>query len=248
MLTVTDVTIGPVRAILADAIQGMAMLPEASVDLVLTDPPYSSGATREAGRTAVSKAMTRGARDAGRWFGSDSLSTGGLQHLLRTAAIEWQRLLKPGGHVLCFADWRMAEAMAVAIESADLRRCGVLVWDKTSIGMGCWFRNQHEFILHFSKGKGTEPQNRSTPNVLQAKPVRNGLHPTEKPGELLKLLIVTLCSPGGTVLDIFAGSLSTAAATIGAGRQAIAIERDAEYFAAGLDRLRQALAKEPADA
>lgn len=237
----TDVYIGPgfsVRAMCMDAIQGMSKLLDASVDLVFTDPPYCSGATREAGRTTVNKTMTRGARGEGQWFGSDSLSTAGLQHLLRCAALEWRRVLAPGGHILCFTDWRMNEAMAVAIESADLRRCNVLTWDKTHFGMGECFRNQSEFVLHFSKGKGAAPLNRKTPTVIQAKPVRNGLHPTEKPQDLLRRLIETLCPPGGVVLDPFAGSLATALAAASTGRRAVVIERDERYFDAGLDRLR----------
>lgn len=234
----TDLTIGPVRVMLGDCIRAMASLPDGSVDLVLTDPPYCSGATREAGRARVGKTMMRGARDAGQWFGSDSLSTSGLQHLLRCAALEWRRVLAPGGHVLCFSDWRMSDAMAAAIESADLHRGGVVVWDKTYFGMGECFRLQHEFVLHFSKGKGVPPMNRSTPNVLQAKPTRNGLHPTEKPQDLLCRLIETLCPPGGFVLDPFAGSLATALAAASTGRRAVVIERDERYFSAGLDRLR----------
>lgn len=245
----TDVTIGPgfsVRAMCMDAIQGMPKLLDASVDLVLTDPPYCSGATREAGRARVGKTMTRGARGVDQWFGSDSLSTSGLQHLLRSAALEWRRVLKPGGHVLCFSDWRMSEAMAAAIESADLRRCNVLTWNKMHFGMGECFRSQSEFILHLSKGKGAAPLNHSTPTVLDAKPVRNGLHPTEKPQELLRRLIETVCPPGGVVLDPFAGSLATALAAASTGRRAVVIEREERYFAAGLDRLRNDLPVEVA--
>lgn len=237
-MTVTDVTIGPARAMLGDCIMAMAKLPDGSVDLVLTDPPYCSGATREAGRARVNKTMTRGAHGVDQWFGADSLTTAGLQHLLRLAAIEWRRVLKPGGHVLCFTDWRMSDAMAAAIESADLHRGGLVVWDKVHFGLGQAFRLQHEFILHFSKGKGAPPQNHSTPNVLHVKPVRDGLHPTEKPQDLLRRLIETLCPPGGVVLDPFAGSLATALAAASTGRRAVVIERDERYFAAGLDRLR----------
>lgn len=242
----TDLTIGPVRAILGDCIQAMASLPDGSVDLVLTDPPYCSGATREAGRARVNKTMTRSARDAGQWFGSDSLSTSGLQHLLRLAAMEWRRVLKQGGHILCFVDWRMCETMAAAIESADLHRNGLVVWDKVNFGLGKAFRLRHELIWHFSKGKCAPPLNRSTPNVLQAKPVRDGLHPTEKPQDLLCRLIETLCPPGGVVLDPFAGSLATALAAASTGRRAVVIEREERYFAAGLDRLRNELPVEVA--
>lgn len=46
-------------------------------------------------------------------------------------------------------------------------------------------------------------------SVLRSKSVRGGIHPTEKPGELLDSLIRYACPEGGLVLDPFAGSAST---------------------------------------
>ncbi|CAO3352002.1 DNA-methyltransferase [Azospirillum melinis] len=264
-----SVTFGAATLMLGDCIERMQELPDSSVSLVLTDVPYSSGATREAGRTAYSKTMTRSTKGGGdRWFGSDSLSTRGFLHLLRSCAMEWQRVLKPGGHVLAFIDWRMGDHLADAIdqrdysmvsygdltadeqralflngdaadamESADLRRVGLLVWDKTYFGMGTHFRHQHELIHHFTKGKGTEPLRRNVANVLRHAPIRLGAHPTEKPVGLLAELIGTVCPPGETVLDPFFGSASTGHAALTAGRRFVGIERDRRYFEAGWQRL-----------
>ncbi|WP_109095448.1 DNA methyltransferase [Azospirillum sp. TSH64] len=251
----TSVTIGAATLLLGDCIERMQDLPDGSVSLVLTDVPYSSGATREAGKTAYAKTMTRSTKgDPGRWFGSDSLSTRGFLHLLRSCAMEWQRVLKPGGHVLAFIDWRMGDHLADAIdggeaalflsghaadamESADLKRVGLLVWDKTYFGMGTHFRLQHELIHHFTKGKGSEPLRRNVANVLRHAPVRFGAHPTEKPVELLAELIGTVCPAGETVLDCFAGSFSTGHAALTTGRRFIGIERDRRYFETGWQRL-----------
>jgi site-specific DNA-methyltransferase (adenine-specific) len=144
--------------------------------------------------------------------------------------MEWHRLLKPGGHVLCFIDWRMMATLGDAIESADLRRSGLLVWDKTYFGMGSCFRNQHELILHFTKGVGTPPLRKDTGNVLSFKPIRQGTHPTEKPVDLLARLINTVCPVGGVVLDPFFGSGSTGQAAIATMRQFIGCERERQYF------------------
>jgi site-specific DNA-methyltransferase (adenine-specific) len=211
-----------------DCLEVMRALKAESVDLVLTDPPFSSGTRREAAK-GIRKSMNRGTEGA-EWFGSDSLTTNGFLFLLRSCALEWNRLLKPGGHVLCFIDWRMEATLADAIESADLRRSGLIVWDKTFFGMGSCFRNQHELILHFTKGVGAAPQRRDVGNVIRAKPIRNGDHPTEKPDELLGVLLEVTCPEGGTVLDSFFGSGSTGAAAVKRGRQFIGIEREAPYF------------------
>ena len=221
-------TVGDATLHLGDCLDIMQGLPAGVVDLVLTDPPFSSGTRREAAK-GIRKSMNRATADA-EWFGSDSLTTNGFVFLLRSCALEWHRMLKPGAHVLCFIDWRMEAGLADAIESADLRRAGLLVWDKTYFGMGSCFRNQHELILHFTKGVGSPPLRRDVGNVLQAKPIRNGRHPTEKPDDLLGPLIEVTCPEGGIVLDCFFGSGSTGVAAIKRHRRFIGIEREKPYF------------------
>jgi site-specific DNA-methyltransferase (adenine-specific) len=54
-------------------------------------------------------------------------------------------------------------------------------------------------------------------------------HPTVKPVELMKWLVALVTPPGGTVLDPFAGSGTTAVAALATGRNAILIEQDASY-------------------
>lgn len=211
-------------------------------DAIITDPPYSSGTRREAAK-GVRKSMNRATEDAA-WFGSDSLTVNGFGFLLRSCALEWHRLLKPGGHLLCFIDWRMMPTAAAAIESADLRHNGVLVWDKGSFGMGSYFRNQHEFVLHFSKSKGWGPGRRDESNVLRCPRPRNADHPTEKPVELLRRLLTVVTPPYGKVLDPFAGSGSTGVACVLEGRHFIGIEREAEYVEIARRRIDAASAQE----
>jgi DNA modification methylase len=55
------------------------------------------------------------------------------------------------------------------------------------------------------------------------------LHPTEKPLGILSPLIAYSCPPGGTVLDLFAGSGSTLEAARCAGRRAIGFEVNEQY-------------------
>lgn len=56
-------------------------------------------------------------------------------------------------------------------------------------------------------------------------------HPTVKPVALVRWLVRLVTPPGGTVLDPFAGSGTTGAAALAEGRNAILIEREAEYIA-----------------
>ena len=67
------------------------------------------------------------------------------------------------------------------------------------------------------------------------------LHPTQKPVPLLDYLIKTYTQEGETVLDFTAGSMSTAIACINTNRKGIMIEKDEHYFKVGSDRVAQAL-------
>ena len=218
-----------------DCLEVMRGLAPESVDSVITDPPYSSGTRRE-GAKGLRKSMTRGTSDAA-WFTSDSLTTNGFLYLMRSCALEWHRVLRPGGHVLAFIDWRMYPALTGAIESADLRHLGMLVWDKTYFGMGSYFRNQHELILHFTKGKSLPPQRRDVGNVIACKPIRGGVHPTEKPVPLMQTLIDVVTPEAGVVLDPFSGSGATGEAAVRSGRRFVGIERDPGHAAASAARV-----------
>ncbi len=221
-----------------DALEVMARMDAESVDAVVTDPPYSSGTRREASK-GLRKSMRRGTGDD-EWFTTDSLTSNGFAWLMRACALEWHRLLKPGGHILVFIDWRMMPILSAAIESADLRHIGLIVWNKGHFGMGHYFRNQHELILHFTKGRSLPPQRRNVGNVITCKPVKNGSHPTEKPVELMQTLISVVCPPGGIVLDPFSGSGTTSVAAGLEGCKAIGIERDLNFLTNAQRRLENA--------
>jgi len=76
-------------------------------------------------------------------------------------------------------------------------------------------------------------------NVLQYKKDYGGLHPTQKPVELLKDLIKTYSNEGDTVLDFTAGSFSTLVACQETNRKGIGIELEEKYVEIGRKRLQQ---------
>ena len=218
------------RVIVGDCLEVMPTLTAGTVDLVLVDPPYCSGARQEAGSAAADK-MVRSGRT---WFANDSMNTAGLVWMVRQCALMWGRLLKPGGHVLCFIDWRMYPHLSVAIQSADFQERGLIVWDKQSMALGHFFRNQHEFICHFSKGSPVKALRHDVANVIACKrELGRDKHPTQKPVDLLKTLITVVCPEYGTVLDCFAGSCSTGRAAQESNRFSICIERDPGYLPNG---------------
>lgn len=68
----------------------------------------------------------------------------------------------------------------------------------------------------------------------------NSMHPSQKPVELLEYLIKTFSNQGDTVLDFTMGSGSTGVACVNTGRDFIGIELDKGYFEIAKKRIEQA--------
>jgi DNA modification methylase len=226
------------KIIRGDALDILRSLPRASIDAVITDPPYCSGAVAETNRTAAKGQGHRRDRQRFGWFTGDNMGTAGLVFLLRAVAFESVRLLRPTGSLLVFCDWRMAANVTPAIESAGLRHQNIIVWDKRSMGLGLGFRMQHEFVLHFTNG-APRYYHLGTGNVLRVGRIQADarLHQTEKPVELIERLIRVVCPPDGVILDPFGGSGTTAIAAASCGRDAICIERDPAAIAVAERRI-----------
>ena len=222
-----------------DCLQVMKEMPDACVDAIITDPPYCSGGVSEVSRSAA-KGQGLRSENIGRfgWFVGDNMGTAGLVWLLRNAALEFHRLLKPNGSMLMFCDWRMIPNIVPAVESTGFRYQNLVTWDKGSMGLGQGFRSRHEQILHFTAGS-PEYYDKSTGNVITCKRVSADArqHQTEKPVNLIAQLVRVVCPPGGVVLDPFAGSGTLAEAARMTHRTFICIEREERHCETARERL-----------
>lgn len=193
---------------MGDAIEWLRGIPAASVDLMITDPPYESlEKHRAVGTTTRLKHSKSSSND---WFAI--FPNARFPELFAEA----YRVLKPDSHFYLFCD---NETMFVAKplgEAAGFKFWKPLVWDKVQIGMGYHYRARYEFILFFEKGK-RRLADLGTADVLTAPRVRNG-YPTEKPLSVLETLVRQSSSPGETVADPFMGSGSTGIAAVRNGR------------------------------
>lgn len=220
-----------------DALLMMDALGDETVDLILTDPPYSSGARRDATKSARGS-MLRTDQWSSDWIASDELSGAGFFALLRAVAVVGYRVVKKGGFMAVWCDWRAYPSVAAAVESANWRLMTVVVWDKGSFGMGSTFRNQHEWLLVASKGTANANR-KDTPNVIVADRPANTYHPTPKPEGLQARIIDTLAPPGGLVVDPFAGSASSGVAAESVGRRFLGFEISQQFVDLATKRLAQ---------
>ncbi|MCZ9157781.1 site-specific DNA-methyltransferase [Escherichia albertii] len=182
-----------------DAVEWLKTLPSGSVDLFVTDPPYESlekhikiGTTT---RLKVSKSSSN------EWFSIFPNSRFG--ELLA----EMYRVLKNNRHLYIFCDQETMFHLKPIAEEAGFKFWKPIVWNKMAIGMGYHYRAKYEFVLFFEKGK-RKLNNLGIPDILEAKRVMRG-YPTEKPVDLIKILIEQSTIQGESVCDPFFGSGST---------------------------------------
>jgi DNA modification methylase len=196
-------------------------------ELLLTDPPYSSGGNQESGKTSGSI----GAR-GGHTIKNDNLSTRGYRLLMQDVL----SLCSDVHSIFIFCDWKMWIETFDISERSGFRVRNMIVWDKMQMGMGMPFRNQHELCLFASKIAGKIGDG-ATPNVLQHKRDREAEHKTPKPIELLSDLLKQIESTN--VFDPFLGGGSTMVAAHQLKRRCYGMELEPKYCQVIIDRMRK---------
>lgn len=192
-----------------DAVEWLRELPGASVDLVITDPPYESlEKHRAVGTTTRLKHSKASSND---WFVTFPNARFG------ELFAEIYRVLKKNAHFYLFCD---AETMFVAkplAEAQGFKFWKPLIWDKRKIGMGYHYRARYECILFFEKGK-RRLADLGVPDVIEVPRIYNG-YPTEKPVAVAETLVLQSSKPGELVVDPFMGSGAFGVATVSAKRR-----------------------------
>ena len=205
-----------------DCIEVMKQIPDGSVDLVVTDPPYmieTSG-----------KGIYRNGRQYVKELNEikDGFSEQVLDQLCRV-------MRKINIYIFC----SQKQIIPLLDYFVEKKKCNwnLLTWHKTNPVPACGnkYLTDTEYILFFRE-KGVkingEYKTKFTYYVTPLNTADKKLygHPTIKPVDILQNLIVNSSSPGDVVLDPFMGSGSTGIACNNTGRNFIGIELDKGYF------------------
>ncbi|MEW4451279.1 DNA methyltransferase [Bremerella sp. JC817] len=211
-------------------------------DGLITDPPYSSGGLHASSRKAPtsSKYQQSGTKKILPDFLGDNMD----QRSYRAWAMLWlgeaMELLKPGGVVCMFTDWRQLPTMTDILQGAGVMWHGVAPWDKVNARPRIGGINQRcEFIVWGSKGK-LERKGPSLPGAFRQNIVPTGrrVHCAEKPVELMtELLKLIAWREDAAVLDPFAGGATTLVAAREMGMRGVGIEKSPEIAQIARDRL-----------
>lgn len=235
----------PVNEIITgDCLDILKGLPDESVDLILTDPPY--GLNFNNGDLAHNREKVFGG-DVEKMKPRPIINDGqNANELFDKFTKEANRILKKGACCCCcccggggpkplFAEWTLILDKNIGFKQA-------VVWDKGGLGMGIHYRRNYEFMLVAQKPGAPCIWNggNNTPNIVKIPKIipTAKQHPTPKPIELMMYFIRLHSDKRDIVLDPFCGHAPTCVAAKQLGRKYIGIEISAEYADIARRRLR----------
>lgn len=225
------------KLLLGDIREKIKLLPDESVDLIVTDPPYK----------IVQGGRTKKDTGSGGIFHPDSelAAKGKLFDHNDIKFSEWlpllYRVLKKGSHAYIMVNGRNIAELQQAAEDAGFNYQNMLVWKKQTKTPNRYYMQTCEFILLLCKKPARSIKDMGMENFFLVPALRgNRIHPSEKPVDLMKIFVEQSSEVGDTVLDPFMGSGSTIKACIKLKRKFIGIEIDKQYF----DRMKKELANE----
>lgn len=221
-----------------DCITGMKKIDDESIDLLVTDPPY--------------KVTSRGnAGNSGGMLRKKSSMQGNIFEYNDTKPQEYipefYRILKDGSHCYIMTNHVNLQSILNTATECGFKFIKSLIWNKGNKIMGQYYMSQFEYILFFRKGKGKKINNCGTADILNIPNKKskdeNGknLHDTEKPIELMQILIENSSQENEIVLDPFVGIGSTAIACIKTNRNYIGFEIDKKYYDIANRRIKEYL-------
>jgi site-specific DNA-methyltransferase (adenine-specific) len=217
-----------------DAVDWLRSLPDASVDLIVTDPPYES--LEKHRRIGTTTRLTNSKASSNAWF--QIFPNDRFEDLF----IECYRVLKNHRHFYLFCDAETMFVVKPIAESVGFRFWKPIVWDKKKLGMGYHYRARYEMILFFEKGK-RKLNDLSIADVIECPRIFRG-YPTEKPVPVSEILIRQSTQAGELIVDPFMGSGSVGLAALTQERSFLGNDICAEAVNISQQRLTEFLSPE----
>ncbi len=231
---------------LGDCLELMKDIPDKSIDLVLTDPPYGTTACKWDSVIPFEPMwaeLTRIRKDkaAIALFGTDPFTAALKMSNIKEFKYDWiWNKKKPGG--IGFAKYqpmRITEQISIFGENKYYPQMEKRDIPKKSRN---YKHSEMNKVSLAAQTKDTIYTEKYPKNILEYSNAnqKGKFHPTQKPVALLEYLIKTYTLEGETVLDFTMGSGSTGVAAINLNRQFIGIEKDPGYFKIAEDRITKA--------
>jgi DNA modification methylase len=244
-----------------DCLELMKELPDGSIDMIFTDPPYGHNnnngdliSKREKVFGLVDRSLpSTGCQNPARPIANDGPEA---NDLFKAILPEFKRVMKPGSCCCCCCcgggpDPQFARWSLWIDEVLEFKQ--MVVWDKGPMGMGWHYRRSYETVLVSQKAgaacfwfdKSSKIENIIRPGYLNIRKIIPSKiqHPTPKPEELPGHFIRLHTQKDMVVLDPFSGGGSTLVAAQKLGRKYIGMELSPEYCEMARERIKRETAQ-----
>lgn len=218
-----------------DCLELMKDIQDNSIDCIITDPPYKLNKTTG---SSTSSGMSE------KWGGM--LKAGDKNaNMINTISFdswlpELYRIASEQSHIYIFTnDKNLNDLISCALKN-KFKLHNILIWKKNNITPNRWYMKNCEFIIFLRKGKSRPLYNKSASHFFEINNIRNKIHPTQKPVELIEELIKNSSKEGDTIFDLFMGSGTTGVACKNINRDFIGMELDDKYFEVAKERINDA--------
>ena len=218
-----------------DCLEKMNSIKDNSIDLVIIDPPYklTGGGCKD---TKIRGAVGR--------YENENMKNGTVFKHNSIKSSDWfkeiYRVLKDRTHCYVMCNDKYVKEYLVEAEKAGFKEVNILTWAKGMHTPTQYYMKNTEFILMFRKGKARYINNMGSFSLIDIKGIKgNKVHPSEKPYQLMRHLILNSSDEGDVVLDCFMGSCSTGIACANTNRKFIGIELDDKYFNIACKRINE---------
>ncbi|MDD4382335.1 MAG: DNA methyltransferase [Candidatus Dojkabacteria bacterium] len=239
-----------------DSLVLLKKFPSDKFDLIFADPPYflSNGTfSCQNGKMVDVK--------KGDWDMSNSLDETYQFH--KTWLKECKRILKPNGTIWVSGTYHSIYQCGILMQELEYRILNDIAWFKpnASPNLSCrfftashetliWARKEQKkpHIFNYNKmkegkweGDSLKKPNKQMRSVWEIKTTPQsekifGKHPTQKPKELLKRIILASTNKGDLILDPFTGSSTTGLVAVEYDRKFIGIDKEKEYLDLSIQR------------
>jgi DNA modification methylase len=214
------------KIINADCMDILKELPDKCIDLVLTDPPYN------ASNSSITCADKHYSTINAEW----DKNFNPISYLE-----ECKRVLKDGGSMLFFCTYHL---LGTYLNWTGLKLQQIIHWQHTNPfpAIAKVYSPAIEYIVWYSTHNYTFNKEFTKTNVIlnnKAHQVDGKFnHPSVKPSDLIKKLLLVHSNENDLILDCFSGSGTTAVACHNLKRRFICIEKDYDYWKASVERLK----------
>ena len=232
-----------------DCLELMKLIPDGSIDMILTDPPYGTTACKWDSVIPFEpmwKELKRIIKPNGAilLFGNEPFTSLLITSNLKgfKYRMDWNKKIPSG---MSYARYRpMQQTEDICVFTKDGEKSNYYpqkIKREKPIKSGGMGKSDSAMTRTYKPlNKTYDYKNPVT--LLEFDKVRKGaVHPTQKPVALLEYLIKTYTNEGETVLDFTFGSGSTIVAALNTNRKAIGIEMDEGYFNIAKERIEKAL-------